>query len=70
MAGLKRTRKKRLEAVRAGFSRAWKERNYAVIVQVADRLPERVFEDDQQLLMYADNARLRAESQPRQEPLW
>ncbi len=31
---------------------------------------ERVFEDDQQLLMYADNARLRAESQPRQEALW
>ncbi len=60
----------RLEAVRAGFSRAWKERNYAVIVQVASRLPERVFEDDQQLLMYADNARIRAESQPKQEALW
>ncbi len=60
----------RLEAIRAGFSRAWKERNYGVIVQVANRLPERVFEDDPQLLMYADNARLRWEAQPRQESLF
>ncbi|KPL70948.1 DNA methylase [Bellilinea caldifistulae] len=59
----------RLEAIRAGFSRAWKERNYAAIVQVANRLPERVFEDDSQLLMYADNARLRWEDQPRQQSL-
>lgn len=59
----------RLEAIRAGFSRAWKERNYDVIVQIADRLPERVFENDPQLLMYADNARLRWDTQPRQESL-
>lgn len=59
----------RLEAVRAGFSHAWKERNYAVIVQVANRLPERVFEDDPQLMMYADNARIRAEAGPKQEKL-
>ncbi len=60
----------RLEAVRAGFSRAWKERDYAAIMQVATRLPERVFEDDPQLMMYADNARTRADAQPRQEKLW
>jgi len=59
----------RLEAVRAGFSRAWKERDYETIVQVAARLPERAFEDDPQLLMYADNARIRAQAQPRQESL-
>lgn len=59
----------RLEAIRAGFSRLWKERDYATIVQVAGRLPERVFEDDPQLMMYADNARLRAEAAPRQERL-
>jgi len=59
----------RLEAVRAGFSRAWKERDYETIVQVAARLPERAFEDDPQLLMYADNARIRAQAQPRQERL-
>jgi hypothetical protein len=59
----------RLEAVRAGFSRAWKERDYETIVQVAARLPERAFEDDPQLLMYADNARIRAQAKPRQERL-
>ncbi|MFZ6020378.1 MAG: DNA methyltransferase [Chloroflexota bacterium] len=59
----------RLEAIRAGFSQAWKERNYAVILQVANRLPERVFEDDPQLMMYADNARIRAEAAPKQEKL-
>lgn len=59
----------RLEAVRAGFSRAWKERDYPAIVHVAGRLPERVFEDDQALMMYADNARLRAAALPRQESL-
>ncbi|MDL1944580.1 site-specific DNA-methyltransferase [Chloroflexi bacterium CFX2] len=60
----------RLEAIRAGFSRAWKEREYVTIVQVAERLPARVFEDDPQLMMYADNARLRADAQPKQEKLF
>ena len=59
----------RLEAIRAGFSHAWKERTYPIIVEVANRLPARVFEDDPQLMMYADNARLRADAQPRQEAL-
>lgn len=59
----------RLEAVRAGFSRAWKERDYPTILQVAERLPARVFEDDPQLMMYADNARLRADALPKQEKL-
>ena len=59
----------RLEAIRAGFSHAWKERDYPLIVEVANRIPARVFEDDPQLMMYADNARLRADAQPRQEPL-
>jgi len=59
----------RLEAIRAGFSHAWKERDYPIIVEVANRLPARVFEDDPQLMMYADNARLRSDAQPRQETL-
>jgi len=59
----------RLEAIRAGFSHAWKERDYNTIIQVAARLPERVFEDDPQLMMYADNARLRAQTQPKQDSL-
>ncbi|GAB4456341.1 MAG: DNA methyltransferase [Anaerolineales bacterium] len=59
----------RLEAIRAGFSRAWKERDYPTIVQIAERLPARVFEDDPQLMMYADNARLRTDALPKQEKL-
>jgi hypothetical protein len=60
----------RAEAIRTGFSHAWKERQYNLIVEVAERLPARVFEDDPQLMMYADNARLRADAQPHQENLF
>ncbi len=67
--GKKRLKTFRLEAVRAGFRRAWQERDYKTIVRVAERLPSRVFEDDPQLMMYADNARLRLDAQPRQERL-
>jgi hypothetical protein len=59
----------RSEAVRAGFSHAWHERNYAAIIQVAERLPESVLQEDQQLLMYYHNASLRQGQQPHQERL-
>jgi len=49
----------RTEAVRAGFADAWHRRDYATIVKVADRLPEAVLQEDQDLLMYYDNATLR-----------
>jgi hypothetical protein len=47
------------EAVRAGFRDAWRRRDYAVIVAVARRLPERVLQEDADLLMYYDNAMMR-----------
>ena len=50
----------RSEAVRAGFRDAWRRRDYATIVRVAGRLPERVLQEDPDLLMYYDNALLRA----------
>jgi hypothetical protein len=59
----------RSEAVRAGFSHYWKERDYDTILKVADRLPSKVLEEDQQLLMYVHNAGLRQEEQPKQKPL-
>ncbi len=59
----------RSEAVRAGFSHCWHERDYDTLVQVAERLPETVLEEDQQLLMYYHNASLRVSNQPRQERL-
>lgn len=59
----------RSEAVRAGFSNAWREREYDVIVEVAERMPESVLQEDQQLLMYYHNAGLRQSNQPKQDNL-
>ena len=59
----------RSEAVRAGFSKAWKDRDYATIVKVGERMPEAVLQEDPKLKMYYDNALGRAEREPRQESL-
>lgn len=49
----------RVEAVRAGFKRAYDQRDYQTIVDVAGRLPESVLQEDEKLLMYFDVARTR-----------
>lgn len=46
----------RLEAVRAGFKKAWQERDYAIILAVADNIPSNVLEEDPKLLMWYDQA--------------
>ncbi|WP_440948117.1 DNA methyltransferase [Methanosarcina sp. T3] len=46
----------RLEAVRAGFKKAWQERDYATIVSVAEKIPNNVLEEDPKLLMWYDQA--------------
>ena len=46
----------RLEAIRAGFRRAWQARDYATIVEVARRVPENVLQEDPKLLMWYDQA--------------
>lgn len=46
----------RLEAVRAGFKKAWQDRDYATIVSVADKIPNNVLEEDPKLLMWYDQA--------------
>lgn len=46
----------RLEAVRAGFKKAWQDRNYATIVTVADKIPVKILEEDPKLLMWYDQA--------------
>jgi len=46
----------RTEAVRAGFKAAWQARAYRTIVQVSNRLPDDVLQEDATLLMYYDNA--------------
>jgi DNA modification methylase/predicted RNA-binding Zn-ribbon protein involved in translation (DUF1610 family) len=52
----KKLRVFRLEAVRAGFRKAWQERDYAVIVSVAGKIPNNVLEEDPKLLMWYDQA--------------
>jgi len=46
----------RLEAVRAGFKKAWQERDYATIIAVAEKIPNNVLEEDPKLLMWYDQA--------------
>jgi DNA modification methylase len=63
----KRTKKKlkifRLEAVRAGFKKAWQERDYESIVSVAEKIPNKILEEDPKLLMWYDQATTRMGSE-------
>ena len=46
----------RLEAVRAGFRRAWQRRDYESIIAVGRKIPEEVLHEDPKLLMWFDQA--------------
>jgi hypothetical protein len=56
---LRRIKVFRTEAVRAGFKAAYDARDYELIVRVAEKLPESVLQEDEQLLMYHDVASTR-----------
>ncbi|MDQ9851728.1 DNA methyltransferase [Acinetobacter baumannii] len=49
----------RLEAVRAGFKKAWQDRDYATIIHVAEKIPDDLLQEDQKLLMWYDQAQTR-----------
>jgi hypothetical protein len=49
---------------RAGFKHAWHEWEHKLIIKVAERLPLSVLQEDAGLLMYYDNALMRAEQEP------
>ena len=49
----------RLEAVRAGFKKAWQERDYKTIITVARKISETILHEDPQLLMWYDQATTR-----------
>jgi DNA modification methylase len=53
---LKKLKLFRLEAVRAGFKKAWQERNYNIIVDVARKIPETILQEDSKLIMWYDQA--------------
>ncbi len=46
----------RLEAVRTGFKKAWQDKDYAVIVTVAEKIPNKILEEDPKLLMWYDQS--------------
>jgi hypothetical protein len=46
----------RREAIRAGFKKAWQDRDYATIIAVARKIPENVLQEDLKLLMWYDQA--------------
>lgn len=56
----------RSEAIRAGFAKLWKDKDYTAIVQMAERLPEETIQEDSNLLMYYDISLSRMETQPKQ----
>lgn len=49
----------RMEAVRAGFKKAWVDRDYKTIIEVAEKIPEDLLQEDQKLLMWYDQAQTR-----------
>lgn len=51
-----------MEAIRAGFKKAWLDKEYQKIVDVVKHLPSKVVEEDDKLLMYYDNASIKVES--------
>ena len=50
----------RLEAVRAGFRKAWQERDYATVIAVARKIPDPILHEDPKLLMWYDQALTRS----------
>ena len=52
----KKLRVFRMEAVRAGFKKAWQEKDYSTIIKVAEIIPGKVLEEDPKLLMWYDQA--------------
>ncbi len=56
----KRLKVFRLEAVRAGFRKAWQERDYDTIIAVARKIPEKTLQEDPKLLMWYDQALTRS----------
>ncbi len=62
--GYRRSRNRRLrqfrtEAIRAGFKEAYDSREYLSILEVGNKLPESVLQEDEKLLMYYDVASMR-----------
>ena len=51
----------RLEVLRAGFKAAWVNKDYQIIIKLAQKIPEASLQEDEQLLMWYDHALTRVE---------
>ena len=49
----------RLEAIRTGFRWAWQQNDYNAILDVAEKIPEDVLQEDAMLLMWYTNSLIR-----------
>ena len=52
----KRLKLFRLEAVRAGFFKAYQDQDYDTIISVAQKIPEAILQEDQKLMLWYDQA--------------
>ncbi len=50
----------RLEAIRAGFKKAWQEKDYKTIIEISKKIPDNVLQEDSKLLMWYDQALTRS----------
>jgi hypothetical protein len=57
----RRLKEFRLEALRAGFKAAWSKKDYATIIQVAQKIPDEALQEDEKLLLWYDQALTRVE---------
>jgi DNA modification methylase len=57
----RRLKEFRLEVLRAGFKAAWGKKDYATIIQVAQKIPDEALQEDEKLLLWYDQALTRVE---------
>ena len=50
----------RLEAIRTGFKKAWSDKDYRTIINVANKVPDIILQEDPKLTMWYDGAMTRA----------
>lgn len=55
-----RIKEVRVEALREGFKQCFKDKDFATILLVGDKIPQNILTEDEQLLQYYDIAQMRA----------
>lgn len=56
-SGGKKLKEVRVEALRAGFKKCWLDKDFKTMVVVAEKIPNNILLEDEQLLMYYDIAK-------------